>query len=79
MTGKIEKDLEQARGTIDILEMLKAKCRTDTPDDLLRILDGAVMDLQLNYVDELKKRSAEPGESHVEENEENGENDEADD
>ncbi len=55
MTGEIEKDLDQARGSIDILEMLKAKCRTDTPEELLRMIDSAVMDLQLNYMDEVKK------------------------
>jgi len=55
LTGKVERDLEQARSTIDILEMLKAKCRTGTPAELLRMLDGAVMDLQLNYMDERKK------------------------
>ncbi|MFN2370712.1 MAG: DUF1844 domain-containing protein [Candidatus Krumholzibacteriia bacterium] len=54
-TGEVHRDLDGARGTIDILEMLKAKCRTDTPADLVRMLDGAVMDLQLNYVDERKK------------------------
>lgn len=58
MTGEVEKDLEQAKGTIDILEMLKAKCRTDTPEELLRMIDGAVMDLQLNYMDEMKKAAA---------------------
>lgn len=55
MTGEIEKDLQAARSSIDVLEMLKAKCRTDTPEDILRMLDSAVMDLQLNYMDELKK------------------------
>lgn len=55
MTGEIEKDLQAARSSIDVLEMLKAKCRTDTPADILRLLDSAVMDLQLNYMDELKK------------------------
>jgi hypothetical protein len=54
-TGEVKVELEQARATIDVLEMLKAKCRTDTPDQLLRALDGAVMDLQLNYMDERKK------------------------
>ena len=54
-TGAIERDLEAARGTIDILEMLKAKCRTDTPEPILKMLDQAVMDLQMNYLDELKK------------------------
>jgi len=58
MTGEIEKDLDQAKGTIDILDMLKAKCRTDTPEDLLRMIDSAVMDLQLNYTDEVKKAAA---------------------
>ena len=55
VTGETGRDLEQARGTIDILEMLKTKCRTDTPEEILRILDQAVMDLQLNYLDEAKK------------------------
>jgi hypothetical protein len=59
MSGEVEKDLDQAKGTIDLLEMLKAKCRTDTPDELLRMIDGAVMDLQLNYMDEVKKSSGE--------------------
>jgi len=54
-TGEMERDLEAARGTIDILEMLKAKCRTDTPEPVLRMLDQAVMDLQMNYLDEIKK------------------------
>ncbi len=64
-SGELERDLEGARGTIDILEMLKAKCRTDTPDELLKMLDQAVLDLQMNYLDEMKseakaKSKAEP-------------------
>jgi hypothetical protein len=65
-TGQVNLELEQARATIDVLEMLKAKCRANTPDQLLRALDGAVMDLQLNYMDELKKsrrRSESAGEA----------------
>jgi hypothetical protein len=58
LTGEVEKDLDQAKGTIDMLEMLKVKCRTDTPDELLRMMDSAVMDLQLNYMDEMKKAAA---------------------
>ena len=54
-TGALERDLEGARSSVDILEMLKTKCRTDTPEPLLQILDQAVMDLQMNYMDELKK------------------------
>jgi hypothetical protein len=69
MTGEVEKDLEQARSTIDILDMLKTKCRTGTPDDLLRMIDGAVMDLQLNYTDEVKKSAAQEDESTAAEDE----------
>ncbi|MBU8870798.1 MAG: DUF1844 domain-containing protein [Gemmatimonadales bacterium] len=58
ITGEMEKDLDQAKSTIDVLDMLKVKCRTDTPADILRIMDGAVMDLQLNYMDEVKKAKA---------------------
>jgi hypothetical protein len=66
-TGQVNRDLDQARATIDILEMLKAKCRTDTPEDLLRMIDAAVMDLQLNYMDELKKdRGAKTGDEGAE-------------
>jgi len=54
-TGDVAVNLDQARASIDVLEMLKAKCRTETPDDLLSLLDGAVMDLQLNFMDEVKK------------------------
>jgi hypothetical protein len=58
VTGKIERDLQQARGTIDVLEMLKVKCRTSTPAALLQLLDSTVMELQMNYLDELKKEGA---------------------
>lgn len=54
-SGEVSRDLDQARATIDILEMLKVKCRAGTPADLLRMLDQAVLNLQLNYVDELKR------------------------
>ncbi len=71
-TGKVERDLDQASVFIDILEMLKVKCRTDTPEDILRMLDTAVMDLQLNYLDERKKdqAAAERGEKQKEQQEE---------
>jgi hypothetical protein len=55
LTGEVTRDLEQAHATIDILEMLKAKCRTATPPDLLRLVDQTVLNLQLNYMDELKR------------------------
>jgi len=69
MTGEIEKDLDQAKATIDVIEMLKVKCRTETPEDLLRMIDSAVMDLQLNYMDEVKKGAAAEPEEQTEDEE----------
>ena len=59
-TGDVTLDLEQARATIDILEMLKNKCRTGTPAELVRLIDQTVLNLQLNYMDELKKSAPAP-------------------
>jgi len=61
LNNKVERDMEQARGTIDILEMLKVKCRQDTAPEILQMLDKAVMELQMNYLDELKKEADAPG------------------
>lgn len=54
-TGELERDLEGARGTIDILDMLKVKCRHDTPEGIVKLLDQAVMDLQMNFLEEQKR------------------------
>lgn len=58
-SGEVRRDLDQARATIDILEMLKVKCRAGTPEDLVRMLDQAVLNLQLNYMDEMKRPAGE--------------------
>jgi hypothetical protein len=58
VSGELAPDLDQARATIDILDMLKTKCRAGTPEDLVRLLDQTVLNLQLNYMDELKKAAA---------------------
>jgi len=60
VTGQLERDLDQAQHTIDILDMLKTKCREGTHAEVVRILDGAVMDLQMNYLDEVKKEREAP-------------------
>ena len=64
LTDAVERDLDQARGTIDILEMLKAKCRQETPQEILDLLDAAVMQLQMNFLDEANRDQSDPaGES----------------
>ena len=66
LTDALERDLAGARGTIDILEMLKVKCRQDTAPEVLRLLDGTVMELQMNYLEELRKEQAAPAEEEGE-------------
>lgn len=55
VTNKIEKNIENASVSIDILEMLKDKMKGNLTQDETRILEDALTDLKLNYVDEVKK------------------------
>ena len=55
LTGKVEKDLEAAKATIDLLALLKEKTRGNLSQEEEHLLSGALADLQLNYVDEMKQ------------------------
>jgi len=54
-TGKIERNLEQAKVTIDMLEMLKEKTKGNLVKEEERLISDTLATLQLNYVDETKK------------------------
>lgn len=55
VTGKIEKDLQQAQYAIDILDMLKEKTKNNASDSEKRMIESIVASLKLTYVDELSK------------------------
>ncbi|MBN1503885.1 MAG: DUF1844 domain-containing protein [Candidatus Eisenbacteria bacterium] len=55
LTHKIERNLEQARFTIDLLGMLEAKTAGNRTEEESRALKTVLTELRLNYVDELKK------------------------
>lgn len=55
MTGKLERNLEAAKNTIDTLGAIEARTRGNLEPDEQRVLAQVVTDLRLNYVDELKK------------------------
>jgi len=57
ITGKIEKNLENVKTTIDILDMLKQKTQNNLTLEEKKLLENAIADLQLNYVDELNKKN----------------------
>lgn len=55
LTGKIERDLNMARSTIDLLEMFERKTKGNLDDDEKRLLEHVLYELRLNFVDEQKK------------------------
>ena len=50
MTGKTEKNLEQASFVIDLLAVLQEKTKGNVTDTEARLLDNVLRDLRLNYV-----------------------------
>lgn len=55
MSGKIEKNLEAAKNTIDTLAAIESRTRGNLESDEQRVLTQVLTDLRMNYVDELKK------------------------
>lgn len=70
VTGKVERDLEMARTTIDILGMMEKKMKGNLSPEEARFLGHALHELRLNFVDETKKGSS-PKESSKQEGKEN--------
>jgi hypothetical protein len=56
LTGKIERNLDGAKATIDMIKMLQAKTQGNLSADEQQVLDSNLSNLQLNYVDELKRK-----------------------
>ena len=54
-TNKVERDLAQAKNTIDILGMLQAKTKGNLSDNEQRFLEHALYELRMNYIDEVNK------------------------
>lgn len=58
MTGKVEKDLEAAKATIDALLMLSEKTEGNLSKDEKEFLNNSIQELQMNYMDEAKSEKA---------------------
>ncbi len=54
ITGNLERDLQQARITIDMLQMIKEKTAGNLSSDEQRLIDTIVLELQMNFIDELQ-------------------------
>jgi hypothetical protein len=55
ISDKIERDLQQAQLSIDILDMLEEKTRGNLSEEESKLLKGILQELKLNYVDEMSK------------------------
>jgi hypothetical protein len=58
MSGKIERNLEGARNTIDTLAAIEARTRGNLEPDEQRVLTQVLTDLRMNFVDESRKSNA---------------------
>ncbi|MBS1271333.1 MAG: hypothetical protein MAGBODY4_00462 [Candidatus Marinimicrobia bacterium] len=58
MTDKVEKDMEQAQFTIDLLDMLKEKTEGNLSEDESKLLTRAIKELKMNYMEEKKKEDS---------------------
>lgn len=58
MTQQIDRDLGQAKNFIDLLSMIEKKTQNNLSDNEQKLLQQALFDLRMNYVDEVKKENA---------------------
>ncbi|MCP4703812.1 MAG: DUF1844 domain-containing protein [candidate division Zixibacteria bacterium] len=62
VTGKIERNLEQARISIDMLGMVSEKTKGNLNDEEDKFLTNILHELRLNYTDEASKPDPQPEE-----------------
>lgn len=55
MSGEVERDLPMAQRMIDLLAELESRTEGNRSADETRLLQGALTELRLNYLDEQKK------------------------
>jgi len=56
-TDKLERNLEQAELTIEMLDMLKEKTKGNLTNDEEKFVSTVISEVKLNYVDEKAKES----------------------
>jgi hypothetical protein len=55
VTDQVERNMDQAKQSIDTLELIKAKTKNNLTEQQQRTLEHLLTDLRLNYVDESNK------------------------
>jgi len=59
ITGKVERDLHQAKITVDMLGMIQNRTEGNLDENEQKILDTVMMELQMNYIDETAREAEE--------------------
>lgn len=54
-TNKVEKNMHQTKATIDMIRMLKEKTTGNLNENETKLIEQVVLNLQLNYADEIEK------------------------
>ena len=62
ITKQVERNLEQAKYSIDILELLQEKTKGNLTEEENKYLDNVLFDLRMNYLEEQKKEEGSPKE-----------------
>ena len=55
VSGKVERNMEAAKYSVDILDMLKRKTAGNLTDDEAKMLEHVLYQLRLNYLEEADK------------------------
>ncbi|NIM99629.1 MAG: DUF1844 domain-containing protein [candidate division Zixibacteria bacterium] len=55
ITQKIERNLDQAEFSIDMLEMIQNKTKNNLSENEKKFLEHTLFELRMNYLDEIKK------------------------
>ncbi len=58
LTDALERNLEAARNTIEMLDMIREKTKGNLSEEESRLLVQVIQELKLNYVDEVGKPEA---------------------
>jgi len=55
ITKKVERNLDQAKFSIDMLEMIQNKTKNNLSENERKFLEHTLYELRMNYLDEVKK------------------------
>ncbi len=55
ITGEVQRDIEAARASIDLLDTISHRTRGNLAEDEDRMIKNMLTELRLNYVDEVEK------------------------